>query len=653
MARYRADIDGLRATAIIAVVVFHVDRGLLPGGFTGVDVFFVVSGFLITGLLWSELSTHGRLDWWGFYARRARRLLPVLALTALLTLGLGVVLMVPDPELRWLSQSMVATALFASNVFFWLKTGGYFGALADTQPLLHTWSLAVEEQFYVVWPLAMVIVWRARRGSANVRRATGVIAGVLVVGSFVLAAAFSDRSAAFYLMPTRLWELAAGAALALMGPRLAHRVARATRALAVAGILLLTVSFAIAVPARWFPGVGALPAVLGTVALLLAGQSPGTLSRALTWRPLRFIGQRSYSWYLFHWPLLVFARVTTLRDSLIRDAALALLALGLADLTFRWVEQPLRTGRSVATRTPRRSLVTGIALLALVAASGVIVLRDTTAAAMLSITPSEAAAMTENRTAREECPNRPTGMGPAIDCSFEPERAVRLVLVGDSHALALLPAVRAAADSLGWGLDVLWDTGCPFVAGYEAPAGAKAFDGACVKENLLDAEHLAHTAPSIGGIVTTSRASSFIGDGQPPAARESWSARLHSTLAHLADMGLPVLVLHDVPHFAMRVPECVIRKGASECAVDESDARHARQPVFEAELAAVRGLGPTVTTWDPFTALCDEEACPVVADGEVLYRDSTHLSRAGAHYLGRTLVPKLVTHFSAASASTG
>ncbi|MEY4174238.1 MAG: hypothetical protein RI900_1403 [Actinomycetota bacterium] len=253
MAHYRADIDGLRAVAIIAVVVYHVDRGLLPGGFTGVDVFFVVSGFLITGLLWGELSAHGRIDWWGFYARRARRLLPVLALTALLALGLGVVLMVPDPELRWLSQSMIATALFASNVFFWLKTGGYFGALADSQPLLHTWSLAVEEQFYVVWPLVMVLLWRGRRGSPHLRRATGFAAGTLIVGSFVLAATFSDRAAAFYLMPTRLWELAAGAALALMGPRFARRVAGMAPALAVAGTVLLSVSFTIAFPARWFP----------------------------------------------------------------------------------------------------------------------------------------------------------------------------------------------------------------------------------------------------------------------------------------------------------------------------------------------------------------------------------------------------------------
>ncbi|MEY4174239.1 MAG: hypothetical protein RI900_1404 [Actinomycetota bacterium] len=289
----------------------------------------------------------------------------------------------------------------------------------------------------------------------------------------------------------------------------------------------------------------------------------------------------------------------------------------------------------------------------MVAASGVIVLRDTAATAMLSITPSEAAAMAENRTAREECPNRPTGAGPAIDCRFEPERPVRLVLVGDSHALALLPAVRAAADSLGWGIDVMWDTGCPFVVGYEAPTGAKAFDGACVEENLLNAEHLKQSAPSIGGIVTTSRASSFIGDGQFTATRALWSASLESTLAPLAELGLPVFVLHDVPHFPMRVPECVIRRGASDCAVDVIDARNARQPVVEAELAAASDLGALVTTWDPFTVLCDDAVCPVVADGEVLYRDSTHLSRAGARHVGRTLVPTLVAFFSAAAETAG
>ena len=646
MAQYRADVDGLRAVAIIAVVAYHVDPALLPGGFTGVDVFFVVSGFLITGLLWGELESNGHLDWWGFYARRARRLLPVLALTIMLALGLGVALMVPDPELRWLSQSAIATAGFASNIFFWLKTGGYFGALADTQPLLHTWSLAVEEQFYLVWPIAMVVMWRARRCSTRLRWAIGASACALVIGSFVLAVVLPDRSGAFYLMPTRLWELAAGAAVALVGPRLARSAATWATGCAVGAVVLLTMSFAIAFPAKWFPGVGALPAVVGTMALLLAGQHPGPLSRSLAWKPLLFIGQRSYSWYLLHWTLLVFARVATLEESLLRDAAIALFALVLADLTFRYLEQPLRAGHWSATRTVRRSLITGATLLAVVAASGAAILPNTEAVAMLSVTPSQAAAMSENRTAREECPNRPTGFGPAVDCSFEPDRPIRLLLVGDSHALALLPVVRAAADSLGWGVDVMWDTGCPFVVGYAAPIGATALDGACVRENRLDAQYLASGVASIGGIVTTSRASSFIGEGQPVIARDLWSASLRSTLAPLVDKGLPVFVMHDVPHFAQRVPECVIRLGESRCAVDVAEARDARQPVVDAELAAVGGLGSMVMTWDPFPALCDESTCQVVADGEVLYRDRTHLSRAGARHLGRTLVPVLSAFFS-------
>ena len=201
---YRADIDGLRGVAILLVVLFHARVPGLSGGFIGVDVFFVISGYLITGLLVAELRENGRISYRRFFARRARRLLPMLGVTTALTLVFGSILLVPDPGLRWLAQSVVAVAVSASNVFFLLKTNDYFGATAESLPLLNTWSLAVEEQFYLVWPGLLWVAWRISHA-----RRTRWIAPVLLVGlsvgSLVLAVALtaSRPSYAFYLMPTR------------------------------------------------------------------------------------------------------------------------------------------------------------------------------------------------------------------------------------------------------------------------------------------------------------------------------------------------------------------------------------------------------------------------------------------------------------------
>ncbi len=652
MTSYRADVDGLRAVAILTVVAYHVGVPGFAGGFTGVDVFFVLSGYLITSILWSELRATGRIDWRVFYARRARRLLPALAVTALLALVVGMVVLPPDPDLRWLSQSVVGAAGFVSNVFFWLKTGGYFGATADTLPLLHTWSLAVEEQFYLVWPVVLLVAWRlGRRGGASRLLATCGLAA-LAVGSFGAAVALPDRSAAFYLMPTRLWELAAGAAVAIAGSRLSAATRGANRSLGFAGLLLVLAPVPFAYSARWFPGWGALPSVIGTVALLLSGRAPNVhaVNGAMSSRALVFIGKRSYSWYLLHWPLLVFVRTVTFSHSVPRDLGIALAAFVAACGLHRWIEQPWREGRTLWTRTTSRALLSGLAIIGVLGATGALVLRDTAAASMLDLTPSQAAALAENRRAWDTCPNRGAttadGVG-VVDCTFDAERPTRLVLIGDSHAFGLTPAMQLAARELGWGLDVIWTPGCPFIVGYQPPEGDRRLDAACERENTHAAALLHHQAAHIGGIVTTNRSSGIIGEASQQAL-DRWATALGDTLARIESDGTPVVLMHDVPHFSQPVAQCVIRKGTSGCDIATDEARRDRQPVMDAETKAVLQSGVPVATWDPFDALCDDDVCHAVSEGEVLFRDRTHLSKAGAMHLATTLVPWLVATLRAA-----
>lgn len=354
---FRPDIEGLRAVAVLVVILYH--SGLtLTGGFIGVDVFLVVSGFLITSLLLREADT-GRISLSGFWARRARRLLAASTLVAVVTLLAGYLLLEPA-RLAGLASDAIAAGTFSSNIRFAAANSDYLSGLALPSPLLHFWSLALEEQFYLLWPflVAMALRFRAFRG---------VLLGLVLLlggGSLLLSALLTKDSPAFayYLLPTRAWELLLGAALALL-PALATRVSRTLRSLlGVLGAVAVVFAATRFNHETVFPGVAALVPVLGTGAILFAG--PDSLTgRTLAWRPLQWIGSRSYSVYLWHWPVFVifesrFGALTPLSAVLLVG-----LSVALADLTFRFVEDPVRRSRTLAQR-PSRSLVFGGSLAA-------------------------------------------------------------------------------------------------------------------------------------------------------------------------------------------------------------------------------------------------------------------------------------------------
>jgi len=321
---YSPAIDGLRAVAVLAVVAYHA--GLGGAGYVGVDVFFVISGYLITRLL------RGGFDFLDFYARRVRRIFPAAAVVVLVTLGLSALLLTPNQQAHT-ANSAGAALVFGANVFFQATTGGYFDAKAEEMPLLHLWSLSVEEQFYLLWPLLMLL-----------RRHWLV---VVALASFVLAEAL-PQPWAFYEMPPRAWELAAGGLVAVYAPRIRHA--------SLLGSVL--VAFAIVVPMPSFPGIGALPAVMGA-ALIIAGAHHDEPAPWL--RPLAPVGLISYSLYLWHWPLLALYRANG-GESLGVRLALCLLAVGLAVLTYRYVEQPFRRMRFPSGRTVAAGAVVSVAL---------------------------------------------------------------------------------------------------------------------------------------------------------------------------------------------------------------------------------------------------------------------------------------------------
>lgn len=330
--KYRVDIAGLRAVAVLPILLFHAGVNSLPGGFVGVDIFFVISGFLITGIIVRELE-QDRFTIAEFYRRRVARIAPALITMLLLTLAAGYVMLLPE-DLTALGQSAAWASIFLSNVHFYL-TADYFGATAETTPLLHTWSLAVEEQFYIFYPPLLMILWRWRGVSPR------VAITVLCLLSFGIALYLgsSRTAAAFYLIPARAWELGLGALVALgVFPVLRSPLLR--QGLAVAGLLTILVAIRVIQPGQLFPAPLALFPCLGAALLISYGQT-GVTSRLLSCWPMRRIGDISYSLYLWHWPIITFYRIETgIHLSQVETLALIVASILAGAASYRWIEQP-------------------------------------------------------------------------------------------------------------------------------------------------------------------------------------------------------------------------------------------------------------------------------------------------------------------------
>jgi peptidoglycan/LPS O-acetylase OafA/YrhL len=483
--RHRPEIDGLRALAIAPVVAFHAGMPGLSGGFVGVDVFFVISGFLITSIVAAERDAH-RFSFGAFFERRARRILPALFVVMLATLPLAWMWLPPD-DLRVHAQSLVAVPALSANVYFWLKSG-YFDAASELKPMLHAWSLGVEEQFYLVFPIVLALLWRFGRASA------AVALSVIALASFLLAqaTAVTDPAFAFYLLPTRAWELLLGAvlALALPGGTLPSPVPGAVReALAAAGLVMIVgavLAFDADTPV---PGVPMLLPTLGT-ALVIASASGSTAVGRLLGRPaLAWLGAVSYGVYLWHQPLFALARHRSPEP--LPGAVMAMLAASavvLGWLSLRWVERPLRD----VVRWPRARFVGLLAAAALLLVAVGLYGHATRGIAGRTPPPHLPADYHEKAASPFTEPLAVGGARCATDgagpCHVHDggPGARRVLLVGDSHSSDYSAEFlrQARAERLdAWQLSV---NGCGFVRSLDAVA-----QGACGRARRALGEALA------------------------------------------------------------------------------------------------------------------------------------------------------------------
>jgi peptidoglycan/LPS O-acetylase OafA/YrhL len=633
--KYRPDVDGLRAIAVTAVVAYHAGLPGVGGGYVGVDVFFVISGFLITQLLVGERERTGRIDLIDFYARRTRRLIPALALVLAATLALGWALL-PADEQQGLGRSALATIGFVSNLWFWRGQAGYFHPQVEILPLLHTWSLAVEEQFYLAWPL--LIMAASRIGSRRLLTGAVCAAGLASLALTIVMTARTP-SAAFYLSPFRAFELAAGCLLAIMPApsALRPRVGGVLGLLGLAAVVGAALLFDRRTP---FPGAYALAPVLGTSALIAAGQlAPrAPVTRLLGSAPMTFIGRRSYSWYLWHWPLLAVARSHGLGDEPWRDLGLAAFALVLASLTYSFVEKPTRSARTGVFAHRRTTLAAGAVLLGACAALAAALIWNGAAAER---TDPRYAAIALARETLREAPDECQFVGSPVRALPDPRRCLigppggrTVLLLGDSHAAHLWPALKAAGEAVGVKTLSVTQNGCRPQSTRPDPEGEvpTAVERDCPVFNGLVRKALPDLTRRYGltGVVV---AASW--RDQP-----TFEDDLTTLAQRLRAQGLTVLLVADAPHHPFDTPACLARRAPAGCALDRRRVDADRAGVLAA-LRKVAGRVPGTTVFDPVEALCDANRCEAESGGVIFYKDEGHLSAAGSRLLTSRLAPVL------------
>jgi peptidoglycan/LPS O-acetylase OafA/YrhL len=616
---YRPDVDGLRAVAVLAVVLFHAFPSFVRGGFIGVDIFFVISGFLISGILLAELRT-GRFSFARFYARRVKRIFPALVLVLGASLAFGWFALFPD-EYQQLGKHVIGGASSAANFFYWAQVG-YFDTAAETKPLLHLWSLGIEEQFYIVWPAVLLLAWRRRWNLLAVTGGIALLSFLLNIGGIA-----HHQSASFYSPASRAWELLLGAGLACWQARPAAAASKAgPNVRAWAGVLLLATGFAMITRDRHFPGGLALIPTVGAAMLIAAGPR-AWFNRVVLSHPLMvWVGLVSYPLYLWHWPLLSFAQIVESRVPAlpIRAGAVGLAVL-LAWLTWRVVERPLRTGRERWKVT----LLAGL-MLAAAAAGGAIYLNDGLPSRQPiqdNLANQKALVLVEDTANAAACKRRYGFTTIYQYCLLaHVERDPTVVLLGDSHAYHVVAGLTRYYDALGENLLML-GTRHPY---WGLAPGDDPYQQ--VTQPMLE---LALNTPSINTVVF----STHIRLNRSPEGAVYVNAARETFRRFLA-AGKHVIFMDDVPILSFDPRSCIKRAGVassattSPCAVPRADWDRATAE-YESILAEFAKEFPRIEWFHSATALCDDKWCHAMMGGRLMYRDDNHLSHDGDLLLGR------------------
>lgn len=637
---YRSDIDGLRAIAVLSVVLYHYGIGQLSGGFVGVDIFFVISGYLITGIIQKEIE-RGSFTFAGFYERRVRRIFPALFAMMLVTLFVGAYVLLPSDLVR-LGNGTLSTLLFASNVLFW-RQSGYFDASSEYNPLLHTWSLSVEEQFYIGLPILLILLHRFVKGGLK----TALV--ICAIASFALCLWVQALrpTATFFLSPFRAWELLLGGAVAI-GVVPPIRTARTRLLLSTGALALLLFSLWWIKAGPAFPGWQAMLPVVATAALLHAGvQGSSPVQRLLSLKPLVLVGLISYSLYLWHWPLIVFTRYRNGMEPLAPIMGWLLLgvAILLAAASYRWVETPLRRSKQGASGLSRRGVFLG-------ATAGCVLLAGTALAVRLQDGwqmrfSSEVVALDEARhpvIPFQDCEKRAPNFNSDACRIGVKGKPPRVLLWGDSHALAWAPAMDEMLRRRGESAILAIHSACPPLLGVNNPVsfGCQEFNKTVfawlakhrMEEIYLVASWLSYSEPD--------GQYSLIDDMENKGNKTVFPLALSRVITSLRPVTKSIVLIGPTPGAPDDIPFHLAMAHRLNRSVPESKSAQQfrlRARWFWSEANRYEKTHQVILV-DPAPWFCNDKICRYTSaiDNRLLYRDGGHLSLSGAQFVAKHFI---------------
>ena len=677
--KFRPDIQGLRAVAVGLVLLYHAGLPFLPGGYVGVDVFFVISGFLITGMLVRQSMETGRIDLTDFYARRIRRILPaatvVLAFVALVTL-----LVLPRTRWESIGTEIIASAFYVVN---WVLAGGtdYLNAEEAASPIQHFWTLAVEEQFYILWPALLIgLLWIATRHTkslesmderkARIQILLQVGVGIAIVPSFIWSIYYTEANPApaYFVTTTRLWEIAIGAAIAIFVTQLQKIPDALGYALQGGGLLAILLAGLFYTESTPFPGYAALLPTLGAAGVIIGGMSQRAtrgFAKVLNLKPMRWIGDLSYSLYLWHWPLLVFAAYLAGGELPLRyGLMIVILAIIPSWISYRFIEEPFRHWQRLKESTGR-ALRAGASLMATTSVIGIAVLAtsshfasngdmalsgdEPTGAEVVELDPkalepvSQVASMTPDVTTVDDDVADVYADGCHVDqvsteidpCIYgNPDSDYVVAIVGDSHAAHWVPTLQKIATAQNWRLETYTKSACAL--NNVALTASGTFYESCYEWGQNVIEHF--TGPDAPDHVIVSASSHAAAEGSevPEGVRtgnvadgykEAWS--------QIQDAGVGLTVILDTPRPGFNVPECIAANedDLTKCAVDRAEA--VASGGYKGMLQAAEAAG--TDTVDLADFLCSPDACAPVVGGVIVWRDGHHITATYAETLAGSL----------------
>lgn len=646
--KYRPDIDGLRAVAVLSVVFFHAFPEFIRGGFVGVDIFFVISGFLISTIIFSSLNGSS-FSFSEFYSKRAKRIFPSLIVVMISCLIFGFYALLPD-EFSQLGKHILSGSAFVSNFSLWNESG-YFDTSAETKPLLHLWSLGIEEQFYILWPIAIWMIWGKKKHIFK-------ILILIALASFSLNIYFvtRDSAAAFYSPITRFWELLSGSMLSwyilyVRRGELAERQSIIRNILSILGGVLIAYGFYHITSDDYFPGFVALIPVCGAVLIILSGEHSVVNRVILSNRALVFIGKISFPLYLWHWPIFSFLRIINGGSPSIEIRIIAIFAsLVLSIATYFFVEKPIRYGRKI--NASALSL-----LLLLVGVSGLFVYASNGLPNRESITKSAEnlsmiSRITEDdQSSHKKCIDTYSLPSTVRYCNISGDSKPSIAMIGDSHARALYDAMARELSKSGTGI---LNVGGRLFLGVENYISNNEFEKN-VNIGGMAATMFAANDPSIKDVIMVSRGPIYFQDntnlvfsitGKPEIQDKKaiMEYAIRKTLEPFAKTGKNVIYVIDNPDISFDPRKCLDSRpftigssGKKPCAITKDEYLSESKAYRDIVFRVVKEY-KNVSIFDAPAYLCDSKMCWVKKDGEILYRDGDHLSEFGADLIAPEIV---------------